>query len=303
MLIVAVGRKAMKRIIHTCCWFVLAFTISIRANDYETMWEDMQRQGFDDLGMRSLSAQYLPLKHNTAEAINLEINGAAFRTSLAEKLQIDPNADWQIAFRVWSLWDQTDSDFWRQHPDDLFRMRAQMTHHFLWTKASGLSQERLEKFATLVTKYIQSRLAGHTADFASNCLRAAQSLQIAANQPLRAKLLASYPDIPLSALVETTNTLSCIWYKPNPEASDGHEPFRLVYHIFHVVDGPITWEYHVAENSPHITVRKHDSQQDDPEKAPLIASARKEVDAEMEREGIKDQFGSCNIYWCAHARV
>jgi hypothetical protein len=98
-------------------------------------------------------------------------------------------------------------------------------------------------------------------------------------------------------LVETTNTVSGTWVIPNPEASGGNREIDFVQHVFRVVDGPITWEYLVSKDLPNIEMQKHDSQEDDPAKAPLIDKARKEVAAQLEQAGIKGQIGACYAYW------
>jgi hypothetical protein len=151
-----------------------------------------------------------------------------------------------------------------------------------------------------VLTYFGARVSGHTMDYAYDVV--AEPPRKATRFPtLRERVLEAFPALPEKWLRDTTNTYAAEWHRPTTGTNS--ERVSLTYHIYKVVDGPVTWEYRVAENNPYIDVDKHDSQVDDLVKAKLFSDAEKKVDAWMQRKGIKGQFGSIHIYWGELKRV
>ncbi len=270
-------------------WLILATMLPAYADVFEELWNE-KKVGVEYFNI--VSTGYLPLEHTTEESLNKELNSVAFRNALSKNLEIDQDAEWVIAFRIQLVWRSPEPEYSQKYPEESFRMKAVSTTFSFQSKAIGLSEDQFKKLNELVEKYLEVRREGHTAEFASYSLKRKKADPFPQNEPLRTKILTEHPEIPPSMLVRTSKTGTFRWQKPESEDSTEFE-----YHVFKVVDGPITWEYQAAEDYPYITIQKHDSQEDDPKKAPLFDQARKEVDDEMNREGIKGQFGSCHKYW------
>ncbi len=269
------------------------------------MWDDMDREGFDIVGM---PADYLPLPHNSAEAINAELNSEELRKRLANVIHADLTLIERCQFQIRS--EQKDvSDYLKNYPEERTYMLALTTRWFLWAKRDGVPKELFERIQEKLVRYVNARVAGHTKDYAIDSM--AEPPRRAGETPtLRAKVLDEFPAVPAKWLLDTTNTFGSLWYRPPKDTDprvtpplEQHEPVPLTNHIFKVVDGPVTWEYSAADNRPFVDVEKHDSQEDDPNKSKFIREARKEVDAWMQQKGFKGKFGSVHTYWPELKRV
>jgi hypothetical protein len=280
---------------------IFAFTENSPADEQTQIQEQMEQGGFEMIDLRQ---EYVPLAHNSAGAINAELSAKAIREQLAKVLGVEETVVAKPEFRVTLTERSSGSDFLEKHPEERIHWKAQFTRRELWAKRNGIPEGLFEKLSDKIGGYVRARLAGHTPEYANDLITSVSGS--ASHQPatLRGKILAESPGAVSKWLQETTNTFLITWYRP-PKGANPHvilppdkcEPVSVEYHVFKIVDGLVTWEYHVAQNEPDVDVRKHDSQEDDPQKAKLITEARKEVDQILENKGIKGQLGSCYVFW------
>jgi len=269
----------------------------------------MRRQGFEDL--RLPHREYLPLKHNSPEAIDAELRSKEVLDRLAAIVGAESNVIERTRFRVYAdslALTPEESAFFDKYPGRHLRMEAQMTRWELWVRKDG-TNALIERIQNRVVRYVAAGISGHTKDYATDSI-AETPPDRSKLSTLRDKVLSEYPTIPSKWLLETTNTFVSVVNLP-PKGSppnvrptpDKHEAVTVTNHIFRIVDGLVTWEYWVAENKSDVDVDRHDSQEDDPAKAKLFAEARTEVDTWMERKGLKGKFGSVHAYWPELKRV
>ena len=275
-----------------------------KAADWSQISRDMRQEGFETIG---LANDYVPLSHNSAEAINAELNSEAFKSRLANLLHVDVALLAKSQFRVRARGSGLE-DSLQKNPDQQTFMTA-VTLWYIWGKSDGVQKQTLKKLHKIVVDYAEVRVAGHTKDYAMDSI--SEPPRPRTEKPtLRERILNEYPLLPGKWLVDTTNTATIIWLRP-PKGSDPHvivppdqsEPVQLTNHLFKVVDGPVTWVYEVGENDHSIRVEKNDSQEDDPTKSKIIDAAKKEVDAWLEQNGKKDKMGSCYAFWRELKRV
>lgn len=279
---------------------VCPVVLSLRADSVGQMWVEMRRRGFEQV---SLTGEYLPLLHNSADAINDELTSEALRRRIGTEIGVELSRVRRSEYRI-SLIEPKFDGLLQDYPEEHLRFIAQSTRRFLWAKSDGVEDEILEKISAKVAIYAEARVAGHTKEYASDSMAEAPRPNSDSATTLRQRVLNEFPKLPGKWLRDTTNTYASVWYRPPKGTDPGvipppdqHEPVPLEYHVFRLMDGPVTWEYHVAENSPQIEVNKHDSGEDDPQKSKVIREARKEVDDLMKLQGIKGKFGSVHTYW------
>ena len=223
---------------------------------------------------------YLPDVGNNQRTVNKELASESFRAILSNVTGLGFDT---TALPSFKLWREEDTGFC-----------APLTNQKLYAVPNGVSVDQMMLMWPMVKRYCKLRSMGHSANYSRDSLLWSQTRVSVINNPLRLKVLANDPTIPDSWLESTTNTYSVTRWESKGGGSNGFDKIELNYHVFKVVDPPITWIYGVDEHYPEVDLKKRDSQEDDMQTAPLIAEAWRE--AEKAYNGYKG-FGMCHVYW------